>query len=53
MTINAQALADFIAEFTYDVAPKPKMKALEKHNQYDDPARWKLFVEKQNQSCLF
>ncbi|GFZ11353.1 hypothetical protein Acr_22g0007510 [Actinidia rufa] len=45
MAIKTQALADFIAEFTYGIAPNPKMEALEEHNQDDDLAKWKSFVD--------
>ncbi|XP_057468138.1 uncharacterized protein LOC130757391 [Actinidia eriantha] len=44
MAIKAQALANFIDEFTYSVAPNPKMEAPEQQNQDVDLARWKLFV---------
>ncbi|GFS34938.1 hypothetical protein Acr_00g0036840 [Actinidia rufa] len=50
MTIKAQVLADFIAEFTYDIIPDPerilpKVKTLKKPIQKDDLARWKLSVD--------
>ena len=50
MAIKAQALADFIAEFTHDVAlePKvslPKVEASEKHDLDKNFAKWKLFVD--------
>ena len=37
MAIKAQALTDFIVEFTHDVAPKTKPRY--------DITRWKLFVD--------
>ena len=48
MAIKAQALANFIAEFTYD-APKPegslpKMETVQNPN--DDLAKWKLFIDR-------
>ena len=33
MAIKAQALADFITEFTHDVAPEPKVILLEVETQ--------------------
>ena len=49
MVIKAQALGDFIDEFTHDVTPEPevlsKKEALEKQNQDEDLAKWKLFVD--------
>ncbi|GFZ09647.1 hypothetical protein Acr_21g0002460 [Actinidia rufa] len=46
IAIKAQSiLADFIAEFTYDVALSPDIKALEEQNQDNDLTRWKLFVD--------
>ena len=50
MAIKAQALVDFIAEFTHDVAPDAeitllKVETLEKQDHEDDLAKWKLFVD--------
>ena len=50
MVIKAQVLADFIVEFTYDVALKPKKTLLKaktpkKQVQENDLARWKLFMD--------
>ena len=49
MAIKGQALADFVAEFTCDVAPEfekglPEVKTPEKSNS-GDFSRWKLFVD--------
>ena len=49
MAIKGQALANFVAKFTYNVAPKsekglPKVETLEQSNS-DEPSRWKLFVD--------
>ena len=54
MAIKAQALADFIVEFTHDVASEPEMtllevEILEKQGLEDDLARWKLFVDGSSQ----
>ena len=45
MAIKAQALDDFIAEFTHDAISEPEMVTLEKQDQDNDIARWKLFVD--------
>ena len=50
MVIKAQALADFIIEFTHDIAPElemtlPEVETLEEQNLGEDLARWKLFVD--------
>ncbi|GFS36114.1 hypothetical protein Acr_00g0044140 [Actinidia rufa] len=45
MAIKAQTLADFIVEFTHDVAPNPEMEALKEQNQDDAFSNWKLFVD--------
>ena len=50
MAIKTQALADFVAKFTHDVAPKPEgilpeVETLEKQDQEDDLVKWKLFVD--------
>ena len=51
MAIKAQALADFIAEFTYfdeDDTPSPKVdfsKEGEVKENVGDATRWKLFVD--------
>ncbi|GFZ14660.1 hypothetical protein Acr_24g0008500 [Actinidia rufa] len=55
MAIKAQALVDFITEFTNDVAPEPavvlpevetleEQKATKEQNPDEDLARWKLFI---------
>ena len=49
MAIKAQALANFVAEFTHDAALEPKVvlsevKALEEQNSDEDLTRWKLFI---------
>ena len=51
MVINGQALANFVVEFTYDVASEPdknipEVETLEQPNSNEDLARWKLFVER-------
>ena len=45
MAIKAQALTDFIVEFTYDVAPNFKMKLPEEQDEDHNIIRWKLFVD--------
>ncbi|GFZ19790.1 hypothetical protein Acr_28g0004950 [Actinidia rufa] len=50
MVIKAQALADFIVEFTHDIAPElemtlPEVETLEEQNSVEYLARWKLFVD--------
>ena len=50
MRIKAQALADFIIEFTHDVDPElevvlPEVKTLEEQNSNEDLAKWKLFID--------
>ena len=45
MAFKAKVLVDFIAEFTYDITPNPKIEAREEHNQNDDITKWKLFVD--------
>ena len=46
MAIKVQALADFIAEFTYNVVPDPKTEILEEQKVEDsDITRWKLFMD--------
>ena len=44
MAIKAQALTDFIVEFTCDVVPNPE-EAPKEQNLDNDIARWKLFVD--------
>ena len=58
MAIKGQALVDFVAEFTYDVALElekdiPEIETQEQHYSNEDLARWKLFMdESSNQhSC--
>ena len=51
MAIKGQALADFVAEFTYDVVPKPEetlpnVQTPYKQNLDEDLRRWKLFVDR-------
>ena len=52
MAIKAQALADFVDEFTYDVALEPEKNIPEmeigqnpRQNSDEDLAKWKLFVD--------
>ena len=45
MAIKAQALTNFIAKLTYDVAPNHEIVVLEEHDQDGDVIRWKLFVD--------
>ena len=46
MAIKAQALADFIAEFTYNVAPYLETKILEEQEVRDSSITgWNLFVD--------
>ncbi|PSR86062.1 Ribonuclease [Actinidia chinensis var. chinensis] len=51
MAIKAQALTNFVVEFTYDVVPKPEenqpeVETLEGQNPDEDLAKWKLFVDR-------
>ena len=51
MAIKTQALADFVAKFTHDVAPKPEgilpeVETLEKQDQEDDLVKWKPSLSK-------
>ena len=51
MVIKAQALADFVAKFTYiksDEAPNTSAelaKEVESEEKKDDTTRWKLFID--------
>ena len=50
MVIKAQVLANFMAKFTHDVTPElevifPEAEILEKRDQEDEFAKWKLFVD--------
>ena len=50
MAIKGQALPDFVAEFTYDVALEsekglPEVETPE-HSNSNDPSKWKLFVDR-------
>ena len=50
MAIKGQALADFVAEFTYDIVSElekdiPDVETQEQHYSDDDLARWKLFMD--------
>ena len=49
MAIKAQALANFIAEFTYDIAPESEMtlpkETPKKQGQEGNLAKWKLFMD--------
>ena len=48
--MKGQALADFVAEFTYDIALEfekdlPEIETSEHPNSNEDLAKWKLFVD--------
>ena len=50
MEIKSQALADFIVEFTHDVAlelevTRPEVGAPKKQDHEDDLSKWKIFVD--------
>ena len=50
MAIKGQALANFVAEFTYDIVPESEKglletKTPERPDSDEDLARWKLFVD--------
>ena len=43
--IRAQALTDFIAEFTHDATPDFEVETTEEQSLEDDLAMWELFVD--------
>ena len=50
MAIKVQVLADFVTEFTHDIAPElertlPELEALEEQNLDGNLAKWKLFAD--------
>ena len=50
MAIKGQTLADFMAEFTYDITLEPEtdipeVEIQEQHYLDEDLARWKLFID--------
>ena len=45
MAIKAQALVDFITEFTYDVAPNPEIEIPQEQDRDGNITKWKLFLD--------